>query len=138
MKKKIIIILLIIAALSLIAFIIWKATSPKSYDPETLEAEVFNDKTYDTDLFIGLWQSGSVYYRYNDDFTGGTWDTADDVMESEASKFTWEVNRNRLIHFHEMEIGGIIPKAHTIKNIDLGNLEYQDDFGEKFVFVKVD
>lgn len=138
MKKKIIIILLIIAALSLIAFVIWKVTTPKSYDPEIIEAEVFNDESYDTDLFIGLWQSGSVYYRYNDDFTGGTWDTADDVMESEASKFTWEVNNNRLIHFHEMEIGGIIPKAHTIKNIDLGNLEYQDDFGENFVFVKVD
>ena len=54
MKKKIIIILLIIAALSLIAFVIWKMTSPKSYDPEVIDAEVFNDQTYDTDLFIGL------------------------------------------------------------------------------------
>ena len=57
MKKKIIIILLIIAALSLIAFVIWKVTTPKSYDPEIIEAEVFNDESYDTDLFIGLWQS---------------------------------------------------------------------------------
>jgi hypothetical protein len=37
-----------------------------------------------------------------------------------------------------MEIGGIIPKAHTIKNIDLGNLEYEDDFGTKYAFVKVE
>ena len=81
MKKKTAIILLIIAALCLIAFVIWKATCPKSYDPEVVEAEVFNDQTYDTDLFIGLWQSGSVFYRYNEDFTGGTWDTADDVMD---------------------------------------------------------
>ena len=138
MKKKIAIILLIIAALCLIAFVIGKAICPKSYKPEVIEAEVFNDQTYDTDLFVGLWQSGSVFYRYNEDFTGGTWDTADDVMESEASKFTWEVNKNRLIHFHEMEIGGIIPKAHTIKNIDLSNLEYEDDFKVKYVFVKVE
>ena len=138
MKKKVLIILLVIAAIFLIALIIWKKTTPKEYEPEYIEAEVYEDQVYDTELFVGLWQSGTVFYRYNKDGTGGTWDTADDVTEAEASKFTWEVNRNRLIHFHEMEIGGIIPKAHTIKNIDLGNLEYEDDFGTKYAFVKVE
>ena len=138
MKKKVLIILLVIVAIGLIAFIIWKKTTPKEYKPEYLEAEVFEDQVYDTELFIGLWQSGSVFYRYNEDGTGGTWDTADDVTEAEASKFTWEVNKNRLLHIHQMEIGGVIPKAYTIRNIDLANLEYVDDFNVKSVFAKVE
>ena len=138
MKKKALIILLIIVALCLIAFIIFRVTSPRAYAPESVQPEVFEDQVYDTELFIGLWKSGTVFYRYNEDGTGVTWDTADDITESEASQLTWEVNKNRLIHIHKMEIGGVIPKAYTIKKIDLANLEYKDDFNVESVFVKVE
>lgn len=137
--KTLFIILLIIAVLCAAAFIIWKITRPKAYDPEYLEPEVFEDETIDTDMIIGLWQSGSVFYRYNDDSTGVTWDTADDVLESEGSKFTWEVNKKRIIHYHQMEIGGgIIPKAYTITRLDLSNFEYKDDYKVESVFIKVE
>ena len=86
------------------AFIVWTITKPKAYEPEYLELEVFEDEVYDTDMIIGLWQDGTVFYRYNDDFTGVTWDTADDVTETEGSVFTWEVNKKRIIHYHKMEI----------------------------------
>lgn len=138
MKKKTLLIILIIIALCILALIIWNISKPKEYKPEIVEPEVFEDQVYDSDMIIGLWQSGSVYYRYNEDGSGCTWDTADDVMESEASKFTWELNKRRFLHFHQMEIGGIIPKAYTITKLDLANMEYKDDFDVKSVFVKVE
>lgn len=138
MKKKLLIILLIVLGLSLAAFVVYKLVTPKAYDPEILEPEVFEDEVYDTDLLIGLWQEGSVYYRFNDDGSGVTWDTADDIVESEGSKFTWEVNKNRFTHYHQMEIGGIVPKVYKITKLDLMNLEYHDDYGVKSMFIKLE
>lgn len=139
MKKKIIIAILVVIAILAIIFVIWKTSQPVEYKPEAIEPEVFEDVTYDADMLIGLWQAGTVYYRYNEDGTGSTWDTADDVMESEASAFTWEMEKNSLIHYHKMEIStAIIPKAYTIKKLDLANLEYQDEFKVKSVFVKIE
>jgi hypothetical protein len=138
-KKTLFIIISIIAALCVIALAIWALTKPQAYEPKYLEPKVFEDTAYDTDLIIGLWQSGSVFYRYNDDYTGVTWDTADDVFESEGSKFTWEVNKNRIIHYHKMEIGNaIIPKAYTINKLDLSNFIYKDDYKNAFAFIKIE
>lgn len=138
-KKTILVAVIIIIALSALAYIIWKSTRPKAYEPEVIEPEVFEDEVYDTDMLIGVWQSGSVHYRYNEDGTGITWDTADDVMESEGSKFTWEVNKNSIIHYHQMEIStGIIPKAYTITKLDLANLEYHDNYDVNTIFVKIE
>ncbi len=138
-KKTLITIIIIILALCAVAFIIWTINKPKSYEPEYLEPEVFEDETYDSDMLIGLWQSGSVFYRYNDDGSGVTWDIADDVMEEEGSKFTWEVDKKRIIHYHQMEISSaIIPKAYTITKLDLSNLEYKDDFKVESAFIKVE
>lgn len=137
-KKTLITIIIIILALCAIAFIIWNVSKPKEYEPEYLEPEVFEDETYDSDMLIGLWQSGSVFYRYNADGSGVTWDTADDVMEEEGSKFTWEVDKKRIIHYHQMEISSaIIPKTYNITKLDLSNLEYKDDYKNETVFVKV-
>lgn len=138
MKKKILVIVLIILGLALAAFVVYKLVTPKEYTPEMLEPEVFEDQVYDTDLIIGLWQNGTIYYRFHDDGTGITWDTADDVLESEGSKFTWEVNKNVFTHFHQMEIGGVIPKVYKITKLDLINLEYKDPYGVESVFTKLE
>lgn len=140
-KKKLFLIILIIVIVlgAVVAAVIWNANKPDEYAPEVLQPEVFEDDVYDTDMIIGLWQLGTVYYRYNEDGTGVTWDTADDIMESEGSKFTWEVNKNRFIHYHKMEISdGLIPKAYTITNLDLMNLEYVDDYKNISAFTKVE
>ena len=138
MKKKVILFILILLGLALAAFAIFKLVAPKEYKPEILEPEVFEDETYDSDMIIGLWQSGSVHYRFNDDGTGATWDVSDDVTESEGSSFTWEIDKNRFTHFHQMEIGGIIPKTYKITKLDLMNLEYKDDYGVVSSFVKLE
>ena len=97
MKRKKLFILLVIIALCVVALIVWIINKPKEYKPEIIEPEVFEDETFDSDLLIGLWKSGTVFYRYNADGSGITWDTADDVMESEGSKFTWEINKKQLL-----------------------------------------
>ena len=138
-KKTLFIIILVIIALCALVLTVWHITKPKEYEPEYLEPEVYEDEVYDTDMIIGLWQAGSVFYRYNDDFTGVTWDTADDVTELEGSKFTWEVNKKRIIRFHQMEISdAIIPKAYTITNLDFSNLEYKDDYKVEHHFSKIE
>lgn len=138
MRKKVLIFVLILLGLALVAFAIFKIVTPKEHKPEILEPEVFEKQTYDVDMLVGLWQSGSVYYRFKDDGTGLTWDTADDVMESEGSIFTWEIKKDILTHFHQMEIGGIIPKVYKITKLDLVNLEYADDYGVVSSFVKLE
>lgn len=138
-KKKILIVALIIIVLGIIALMVWKMTQPKEYEPEIIEAEVFEDQVYDTDMLIGLWQSGTLYYRFNEDGSGVTWDTADDVTELEGGKFTWEVKKKRFYHYHKMEINNtIIPKTYNINKLDLMNLEYVDDFEVKTTFIKVE
>lgn len=137
MKKRLWIVLVIIV-LCLIALVVFLISRPKLYKPEIIEPEVFEDAAYDTDLLIGLWQSGTVYYRYNEDGSGSTWDAADDVTEEEAGRFTWEINKKRMIHKHQLEIGGTVPKAYTIKRLDLLNLEYTDDYGKIESFVKIE
>lgn len=138
-KKGIILIILIVIALCVAAFFIWKKSQPKEYTPEVIEPKVFENEAFDTDMFIGLWQSGSVFYRYNEDGSGVTWDTADDVNELEGSKFTWEVKKKTLTHFHQMEISdAIIPKAYTVTKLDLSNLEYEDDYDKKQTFIKIE
>lgn len=137
-KRKILIVLLTILALCALALIIWKMFQPKEYIPEIIEPEVYEDQLYDTDLLIGVWKSGTLFYKFNDDGSGVTWDVADDVNELEGSKFTWEVDKKRFIHYHKMEINNaIIPKTYNITKLDLMNLEYEDDFDVKYVFVKV-
>ena len=139
MKRKKLFLLLVIIALCVVALIIWIINKPKEYKPEIIEPEVFEDETFDSDLLIGLWKSGTVFYRYNADGSGITWDTADDVMESEGSKFTWEINKKQLFHYHRMEISNaIIPKTYNINNLDLVNLDYSDDYNVKSSFVKVE
>ncbi len=138
-KKRLFIVILIIIVLCVLALLLWKNNQPKEYKPEIIEPEVFEDKVYDTDLIIGLWQSGTVFYRFNEDGSGRTWDIADDVTELEGSKLTWEVNKTRFIHYHQMEVNdAIIPKAYNINNLDLMNLEIEDDYDVKTTFIKVE
>ena len=91
---------------------------------------------FDDALLIGKWQSGTLFYKYLDDGSGGTWDTADDVTEEEAQEFTWTLVNAELTHIHILEIGGSVPKVYTVTELTDTSLEYQDDFGVVFAFTK--
>ena len=99
----------------------------------TLEGDMF-DKT----LLIGSWYSGTEYYRYDDGGTGATWETSDDVNETEAQTFSWTLVSAELTHIHVMTTGSAgVTKIYTVTKLTATSLEYKDDFGSTYSFTKV-
>lgn len=93
--------------------------------------------TYDQTLLTGKWKSGTLFYKYLANGTGGTWDTADDVTEAEAQAFTWTLVEDLLTHIHILQVGGSVPKIYTVIELTSTSLKYKDDFGVTFSFTKV-
>lgn len=93
--------------------------------------------TFDESLLIGKWRSGTLYYKYLADGTGGTWDTADDVTEEEAQAYTWTLVNDELTQNHILEIGGTVPKVYTVTELTETSLKYHDSFGVNWSFTKV-
>ena len=95
------------------------------------------DTTYDQTLLTGKWQSGTLFYKYLADGTGGTWDTSDNVTEAEAQAFTWTLVKDLLTQINVLEIGGSVPKVYTVTELTATSLKYHDDFGVSYEFTKV-
>ena len=95
------------------------------------------ETTFDQTLLTGKWQSGTLFYKYLADGSGGTWDTADNVTEAEAQAFTWTLVKDLLTQIHVLEIGGSVPKVYTVTELTATSLKYHDDFGVNFSFTKV-
>ncbi len=97
------------------------------------------DPVFDGNLIVGKWVSGTEYYRYDPDSTGATWDTGDDVQESEAQPFTWSFDEksSRLTLVHQMEMGGVIPKTYTIVALDDEVMRYKDNYDQTFEYKRV-
>jgi hypothetical protein len=96
------------------------------------------DASFDETLLYGRWRSGTLHYRYMPDHTGYYWDTKDDVSESEAQNFTWQLEKSKLQHIHKMEIGGgLIPENCTVTELTITTLKYNDGY-KSYAFAKVD
>jgi hypothetical protein len=95
------------------------------------------ETSFDETLLYGKWQSGTLFYKYVNDGNGTTWDTADDVTEAEAQKFTWTLVKSELTHIHVLEMGGTVPKVYTLTELTDSTLIYHDDFAKEFSFKKV-
>lgn len=93
--------------------------------------------SFDESLLIGKWRSGTLFYKYFGNGTGGTWDTADNVLEEEAQDFEWTLEYAELTHIHILEIGGTVPKVYTVTELTSTTLKYHDDFGVSWTFTKV-
>ena len=91
---------------------------------------------FDKTLLSGYWVSGTLHEFYNANGTGYTWDIADDVTEEEAQPFTWTLENATLIQIHQMEMGGNVPKTYTVTKLNATSLEYHDDYGKFYSFVK--
>ena len=98
-----------------------------------------DDPTFDGDLIVGKWVSGTEYYRYDSDGTGATWDVADDVQEEEGQPYTWSFDEttSTLTLVHQMEMGGVIPKHYTITALDDSQLKYKDNYDREFTYNRV-
>src|SRR5512140_2973276 len=73
--------------------------------------------TFDQTLLTGKWKSGTLFYKYLANGTGGTWDTADNVTEAEAQAFTWTLVEDVLTQIHVLEMGGSVPKIYTVTEL---------------------
>jgi hypothetical protein len=93
--------------------------------------------SFDQSLLTGKWKSGTLYYKYLANGSGGTWDTKDNVTEAEAQAFTWTLVKAELTHIHVLQMGGTVPKVYTVTELTASSLKYRDDFGVNFVFTKV-
>lgn len=106
-----------------------------SCSPETAES-------FDETLLYGKWQSGTLFYRYEANHTGVTWDEGDDVTEEEGKTFTWTLVQDEFTHIYVTEVRADgtradIPKVYRVTTLTASKLVYEDDFGKVFSFSKV-
>jgi len=105
----------------------------------TMIACMPEEDMFDETLLLGKWKTGTLYYRYDDDYTGATWNTADDVTEAEAQPFEWTLVEAELTQIHIKEMGGRVPKVYTVTELTPTTLKYRDDLTNKLeVFTKVE
>lgn len=89
------------------------------------------DVAYDETSLYGKWQQEgtNIFYRYDSNKTGATWDEDDDVYEDEAQKFTWELDGSEMIHIHLTETGTAqVPKYYIITKLTSERLCYHDAY----------
>ena len=102
--------------------------------------EPANQTSFDQKLLIGKWHlNNSVFYRYNTDNTGTTWDVSDpDITEADAQKFNWKLEGSKLIENHYLETtGGTLPKTYTITELSASKFSKKDNFDKVETFTKV-
>ena len=93
---------------------------------------------FESHFLYGKWVCGTEYYRFDANGNGATWDTSDDVDETEAQQFTWSFDSesNRLTIVHQMEMGGNIPKSYTVTMLNELFLRIKDRYGQSTLYIR--
>ena len=132
-------------------------TSCEKEDNGSDENEGDNKSKFNESFFSsngGKWRDNStttLFYRYMADHTGRTWDTDDDIEESEAQNFTWSLSSSDLHQNHEQEMVSprmviavsdgtrAVPKYYVVTELTETTLKYTDavDKTKKYTFTKV-
>lgn len=90
-----------------------------------------------TDLY-GKWVSGTVYYVYNSDGTGVTWDENDGMSEADGQLFTWEVDESKMVRVYKSEMGVDVHKNYIITELTPSTLKYYSAYNAyTYSFTKV-
>ena len=129
-KKHLIILVIILASLLIIGVLALILSNSKS---KTIlqKGRKQNNRTEEYQVLIpGLWQSGEhVFYRFIEDGTGHTWDTEDDLSESEASPFQWKISKsNTLVLTHQLKIRGFVPRLYQIDQLNEDIFQFHDPY----------
>ncbi len=100
-------------------------------------------ETFDEGLLIGKWKSGTDHQVYELDYTGYTWDTADDVTEEEAQHFEWSLEVGTLVHIHLFEIKAdgtrSVPKPYKVITLNDTELTYEDEtIGKSYTYYRIE
>lgn len=90
----------------------------------------------------GCWQKEATqeYWRYRADSTGVTWDESEDISEEESNLvYTWTINGDVLTHvFTGLQENQAVPKVYTVAAIDGTGMEWKDDYGMTYKYIKVE
>ena len=99
------------------------------------------DEDPEVSLLVGRWEQAddkSMWVYTNTAHKDGgnlgyTWNPEDDVLESEAQKFSWTLNGSTLMQLHDQEMLNLVatravPKEYTITTLTQDKLVYADKF----------
>jgi len=97
---------------------------------------------FDETLLYGKWQplSGTpLYFRYDPNGEGVTWNPNVDQREEEGQKFRWKLVQSELEQRHNIEIidADIIIEIYTVTQLTATSLRYKHE-SRSFSFTKMD
>ncbi len=130
MKKRFwIILLLIILAILGIGVAVFFWLRPTLYHSEIIDAKTLHASPEHKTLIEGLWhQDDHLFYRFNGDGTGHTWDVDDDISEKEATPFQWEAYKEAVMITHRLRLRGVVPRYYLIDAINAYDLRFHDAY----------
>ena len=130
-KKKHWIILIIIAVALAIGLALYFLLRPTAYYPESIDPRTLHESSANKELLVGLWQKdGHVFYRFDADGKGHTWDVNDDITEEEATVFNWEAYDNAIMLTHRLIIRGIVPRYYELDQLNAFDLRFHDSYSD--------
>lgn len=129
MNKKLWIILIIAAVAIAIGITLYFILRPTAYYPESIDPRTLHVSPVNKENIVGLWNSdGHVYYRFNPDGTGATWDVDDDITEEEASSFGWEAYEGAFMMTHKMRLRGVVPRYYELDRLNAFDFRFHDTY----------
>ena len=99
------------------------------------------EKEFDETLLYGKWKpvSGtSLYFRYDPNGEGVTWNPNVDQKEEQGQEFRWKLKQSELEQRHHIEIIGedIIIEIYTVTELTATTLRYKHE-SRSFSFTKI-
>ena len=100
------------------------------------------ENKFDEFLLYGKWKpvSGtSLYFRYDSDGTGVTWNPDVDQREEEGQSFKWKLKKSELEQRHNIEIidEDIIIEIYTVSVLSATSLRYRNE-SRSYSFIRFD
>lgn len=128
-KNRWIFILIIATSVLAIGITLYFLLRPKVYYPESIDPRTLHVSPANQEMLLGLWHKDEhIYYRFNPDGTGHTWDTNDDLTEEEATSFSWEVYDNAIMMTYKLRLRGIVPRYYELDCLNAFYLRFHDTY----------
>jgi hypothetical protein len=129
LKKKHWIILIVIAVAIAIGLTLYFLLRPTAYYPESIDPRTLHASPANKEMLVGPWQKdGHVFYRFEPDGKGHTWDVDDDITEDEASPFSWEAYEEAIMMTYKLRIRGIVPRYYELDQLSPFDLRFHDTY----------
>lgn len=138
MKRKHWVILLIVLAVIAIGVAVYFWMRPTLYQAQSIDPRTLHASPSNYEMMVGLWQCDNhVYYRFNADSTGCTWDVDDDITEEEASRFEWKAYEEAIMMTHKLRIRGVVPRYYELDRLNAFDMRFHDTYST-YAFERVE